>query len=59
MDITFLSLVAGNRKRCEIEDMKNLWILQFADLPLSRLDREIHGLGIQLTVSWFSLQIVR
>ena len=33
MDIKFLALVAGNRKRSELEDMKNLWIWLFADLP--------------------------
>ena len=43
MDIRFLALVAGKRKRCKLKDMKNLWIWLFED-------QQIHGLGRHLTV---------
>ena len=52
MDIRFLALVAGKRKRCKLKDMKNLWIWLFED-------QQIHGLLRHLTVSQFSLQISR
>jgi len=56
---SFEGEVNSARKYCVTWHLQMEYVITFQTCQLSRFHRETHGLGYQLTVSWFGLQISR